>query len=678
MEESGPSLDAPGGVRSGLSRPGRAVAGAAPELLDRVDAANRVIGTVWRAQVHGDPGLEHRAVHVLVWDKQGRLLLQKRSRTKDLEPGKWDCSVGGHLEVGESYAAAAVREAQEELGLALARSDLQPQHDYVWRSALETEHVRTFRIDHNGPFSPHPDEIQAARFWSPAELRAAAGTGVLTPVLEHELRLMGITLDAYLDPAAAPPAAPPPRDRMADATRALHEAIDANVRRHRQPYLHPDGETLQLDLFGSEPLVRWQERKAAAVLLSSEAWSELPQTYARYGTETGRRLIAEVCRLEHAAGALVTDGGMQACALAFDVLFQPGSHAVVTRSVYNKSKSYLQRLAARQGGEVTLVDDGDLPALAAALRPQTTLLFTETYTNPLVRALDPPALAAVAARARAAGAAQLRVVVDNTIATPWGLRRPLLKVPGIDLVVASGTKALAGQDRDLWGYVASNHVDLLNEAMDLQAMRGGILDWRRARAILDGWGAARARFERRCATATAIARFLAGHERVQQVFHPSLPDHPDAATIAAHYRLPGSMVSLRLGAPDAAAAATAATADHGEAAARHFCDVLAMTQVPRYALSFDGLATKVNHHPSVSEYFTAAAELRRIGVGRVIRLGVGVEEPRDLIACLNWALWRAPEIAPEAVAAWRRRRRAALELPADDPPDGAGRQAPSP
>ena len=532
------------------------------ELLDRVDDANRVIGTVPRAQAHGDPTLEHRAVHVLIFDDQGRWLLQKRSPSKRIEPGKWDTAVGGHLEVGEDYAAAAVREAREELGITISRADLEPLHKYVARSAVQTEHLRTYRVHSPGPFTPHPDEIDEVRFWTADELRAAVGTGALSQVLERELSLLGVTLDAYLDPAAAP-AEPPPRAWMAPATRTLHDGIDASMRRHGQPYLHPDGETLQLDLLGSEPMVRWQERKAAAVFLSAEAWSALPQTYGRYGTETGRRLIGEVCRLEHAAGAVLTDGGMQACALAFDLLFQPGSHAVATRSVYNKSKAYLQRLAARQGGEVTLVDDGDLAALAAALRPETTLLFTETYTNPLLRALDPPAFAALVARARAAGADRLRVVVDNTIATPWGLRTPLLEVAGIDLVVASGTKALAGQDRDLWGYLAGNQIDLLNEAMDLQAMRGGILDWRRAQAILDGWEAARARFEQRCATASAVAASLAEHARVEQVFHPSRPDHPDAAAIAAHYRLPGSMVSFRL---RSAAAARPATAAAGAAA----------------------------------------------------------------------------------------------------------------
>jgi len=636
------------------------------ELLDLVDADNTVIGTVDRSRVHGAPALRHRAVHVLVYDDRGRLLLQKRSAGKEIQPGKWDTSVGGHLESGESYPAAAVRETAEELGLAIDVDALVPVHGFVWRSPMETEHVTSYRIRCGGPFRPHPEEIDELRFWSPEQLRAAAGTGALTPMLEHELALLGVlagnanagtgaALDpAYLDPGAgaALPAEPPQRAAMTPATRSLHDAIDATMHRLGQPYLHPDGETLQLDLFGSAPMVRWQERKAAAVFLGAEAWSDLPQTYGRYGTESGRLLLAEVRRLERAAGALLTDGGMQACALACDVLFAPGSHAVVTRSVYNKTKSYLRRLAERQGGEVTLVDDADPAALERAVRPATSLLFTETFTNPLTRALDPTRLASLAARARAAGANGLRVVVDNTVATPWGLREALLTVPGIDLVVASGTKALAGEDRDMWGYLAANQLDLINEAMDLQAMRGGILDWRRAGAILDGLETAQSRFVRRCETATAVARFLAAHPRVERVFHPSLPDHPDATIIAAHYRLPGSMISFRVRGAD-------------EDATRHVCDVLAMTGVPRYALSFDGLATKLNHHRSVSEYFTAAGEVLRIGVDRLIRLGVGVEAADDLIACLNWALWRAPEISPEEVIAWQRQRRAELNLPAE-------------
>ncbi|MGH9334513.1 MAG: PLP-dependent transferase, partial [Vicinamibacteria bacterium] len=134
------------------------------------------------------------------------------------------------------------------------------------------------------------------------------------------------------------------------------------------------------------------------------------------------------------------------------------------------------------------------------------------------------------------------------------------------------------------------------------------------------------------------------------VYHPSLPDHPDAAVIARHYRLCGSLLSFRLRGAD-------------DQATRHFCDVLATTVVPRYALSFDGLVTKVNHHRSVSEYFTPEADVRRLGVERLVRIGVGLEAPLDIVACLNWALWNHERIPRENVAAWRAKRQEELALP---------------
>ena len=411
----------------------------------------------------------------MVYDRRGALLLQKRAAAKDIQPGKWDTSVGGHLAVGESYPSAAVRETREELGLVIGPDDLEPLHEYVGSSEVETEHVRSFRVRSEGPFTAPPEEIEELRFWTPEELRAALGSGVLTPVLEHELALAGITAAPgatcslgrdYLDPAAGPrvPATPPPRAALHPDTRDLHDAIDAAIRRHRQPYLHPDGETLQLDLFGSEPMVRWQERKAAAMFLSSESWAALPQIYGRYGTENGRGLIAAVCRLEQAAGALLTDGGMQACALASDVLFAPGSHAVVTRSVYNKSKSYLRRLAERQGGEVTLVDDGDPETLERAVRPTTSLLFTETYSNPLTRALDPTRLAALAARARDAGA--------RGAARGGGQHRGHSVGPARTAADGAGNRPGGGQRHQGAGRRGSRHVGLPGGQSARPAERG--------------------------------------------------------------------------------------------------------------------------------------------------------------------------------------------------------------
>jgi isopentenyldiphosphate isomerase len=129
-------------------------------------------------------------VHVLVRHSKGALFLQKRASTKRVQPGKWDSSVGGHLLPGESYEAAAKRELQEELGI--TADHLEYLHDYVWRSEIETEHVRTFRVISDGPFRLHPDEIDEGRFWSKRELRDAAGSGAFTPNLEEELRRAGV------------------------------------------------------------------------------------------------------------------------------------------------------------------------------------------------------------------------------------------------------------------------------------------------------------------------------------------------------------------------------------------------------------------------------------------------------------------------------------------------------
>ena len=87
-----------------------------------------------------------------------------------------------------------------------------------------------------------------------------------------------------------------------------------------------------------------------------------------------------------------------------------------------------------------------------------------------------------------------------------------------------------------------------------------------------------------------------------------------------------------------------------------------MTGVPRYALSFDGITTKINHHKSVSEYFTADKEIERIGVKTLIRIGTGLENPLDIIACLNWALWNAFNTPKNLVIDWQKQRKKELLL----------------
>ncbi len=454
------------------------------------------------------------------------------------------------------------------------------------------------------------------------------------------------TVADWLDPSSCP-LERPPLDSMARTTQDLHTGIDAHIRASGVPYLHPDEPTVQLDLLGSSRVIEWQEGKAAFLFASEGCWSELPHLYARYGTTTTAALIARLKTLEHAASAIICDSGMQATALAFDALMEPGSHAILMRQVYNKTRSYLEWMAARIGASVTVVDDGDRAAIAAAIRPETRFVFAETFTNPLVRAQDFEMWREVIATGRVVAPA-LKFVLDTTIASPWAFKVPPLQ-NSVDIIVASGTKSLGGNDRDLWGYIATNETQFANSVMDLIAMRGGILDWRRSAAILSALDDASERHAVRCASAARVAAFLQSHPRVSEVFHPSLPGHPDAAAIARQYNRHGSLLSFRISGAD-------------EQQTRHYADVLATTVIVRYALSFDGLATKVNHHRTVSEYFTATEQLRRNGFDRLIRLAIGLEDPADLIAALNWTLHHGHTMTAQDIDDWQRARAAALGI----------------
>jgi isopentenyldiphosphate isomerase len=155
------------------------------EMLTLVsDNDDTVLGPIRRKAVHGNPNLIHRAVHVLVVSSRGELLLQKRSASKDVQPGKWDTSVGGHVGFGQSYEEAARRESLEELGLALGEMVfLYPSRI---RNAMESENIWTYLYLHDGPFQPDPGEIDEISFWSRKKIQDHLGQGVFTSNFEEE------------------------------------------------------------------------------------------------------------------------------------------------------------------------------------------------------------------------------------------------------------------------------------------------------------------------------------------------------------------------------------------------------------------------------------------------------------------------------------------------------------
>jgi isopentenyldiphosphate isomerase len=158
------------------------------EIFDVVDETGERAGTAPRSRCHGDPRLIHPVVHVMIFDGSGRVLLQKRADTKDIQPGKWDTSVGGHMKAGEDPVAAAFREILEEVG---ARpEEIEFAYSYVWRSPVETEFVRTYVARSEGPFAFDPEEISEGRFWTMEEIEAELGKGIVTPNFEVEFQMM--------------------------------------------------------------------------------------------------------------------------------------------------------------------------------------------------------------------------------------------------------------------------------------------------------------------------------------------------------------------------------------------------------------------------------------------------------------------------------------------------------
>ena len=157
------------------------------ELFDVYDENGTWRGRFPRSQCHGDPSLIHRSVHVAVFDRSGQnILLQKRSMNKDIQPGKWDTAVGGHVDAGEAVEAAAYRELKEELGIT---GQLEFFFTDRIRNEIESENVTVYKLFSDGPFEYSPAEIDEIRFFQLSEFAAESGRcrEDFTPNLQKEL-----------------------------------------------------------------------------------------------------------------------------------------------------------------------------------------------------------------------------------------------------------------------------------------------------------------------------------------------------------------------------------------------------------------------------------------------------------------------------------------------------------
>jgi cystathionine gamma-synthase len=337
------------------------------------------------------------------------------------------------------------------------------------------------------------------------------------------------------------------------------------------------------------------------------------EEYGRYGNPTTRALELRLAALDGAADAVTFASGMGAVTTSILAHVRHGDHVVLFADCYRMTREFVGGTLDRFGVSATLVPPSDLAAMRAALRPTTRLVVCEAPSNPYLRCAD---LASIAATCSAAG---VRTLVDATFATPIHSRPAEL---GIDLVVHSATKYLAGHHDVLGGVVtgAKEHTDPIR---DLRGVLGNVLDAHAAFLVARGLKTLALRMRQHSATALAVARFLEGSPAVERVHYPGLASHPDHAVASAQMQGGfGGVVSF--------------VVRGGLDGARRVVD---RAKLAKIAPSLGGPETLIEQPAVMSFYAMTPEERRDAGIeDGLVRLAVGLEETDDVIADLREAL----------------------------------------
>jgi cystathionine gamma-synthase len=333
--------------------------------------------------------------------------------------------------------------------------------------------------------------------------------------------------------------------------------------------------------------------------------------YSRTANPTRTALQECLAALENGADAFAFASGMAAEDCLLRTLCQPGDHVLIPADAYGGTFRLFARVLTRWGISYDTVPQTDLDAVRQALEDRPAkLVWAETPTNPLLSIVDLEALAEIA---HVAGAL---LVTDNTFASPY-LQRPLDL--GADAVVHSTTKYLGGHSDVVGGAVVVKDAGLAGELAFNQNATGAVAGPFDSWLTLRGIKTLAVRMDRHCANATRVARMLAEHPGVSQVFYPGLPEHPGHKIAAAQMRGFGGMVSFRL-----AAGAEEAVA------------VCGRTRLFTLGESLGGVESLIEH-PARMTHASAAGSPLEVPAD-LIRLSVGIEDADDLLDDLRQAL----------------------------------------
>ena len=339
--------------------------------------------------------------------------------------------------------------------------------------------------------------------------------------------------------------------------------------------------------------------------------------YSRYANPTNEALEQQITALENGHGALACATGMVALQHALTaVLLDRPRRVLCARDIYGATLKLLYDVLGPFGIETTLIDTNDLDAVRRAIESEHPgALLMETISNPLLRVGDIPALAQLCR------ASNVAFIVDNTFATPL-LVRPLEL--GAHIVVHSSTKYLSGHGDAMGGLIVSGepHFETIRR---LSRIVGPILGPMECFLTMRGIKTFPLRMERQCANARSLAAWLRTHPKVERVFYPDDPSHPDAAIIARTLpeNLYGGMVSFEIG-------------DASKPEVFAFLDRL---QLCVKATSLGDVHTMVLHPWIASHRDVPPKQKERMGLREnLVRFSIGIEHIDDIIADIRQAL----------------------------------------
>ena len=344
--------------------------------------------------------------------------------------------------------------------------------------------------------------------------------------------------------------------------------------------------------------------------VQSEVGQHRGYEYSRSGNPTRTALESCLAALEGGQTGLAFASGLAAEDCLLRTMTGPGSHVIVPDDAYGGTYRLFAGVLARWGVAHTPVPLADLDAVRSAIRPETSLIWCETPTNPLLNIADIAGLAGVAEEAGA------RLVVDNTFASPY-LQQPLAL--GADVVVHSTTKYLGGHSDVVGGALVTADRGLGEELAYHQNAMGGVPGAFDAWLVLRGAKTLGVRMDRHCANAQQVVELLSQSPAVAHVLYPGLADHPGHDVATKQMRNYGGMVSFRLAG--------------GEAAALEVCR---RTKVFTLGESLGGVESLIEHPARMTHASVAGSQLEV--PADLVRLSVGIETADDLLADLSSAL----------------------------------------